>query len=96
MAERISDVEKIGFEDSHQVEDAVLALASDERVNPFTLEEQRSIIWRIYSPCPHSWLPLYDQFGQQNQSWGSFCYAANISFSWLSSSKVTSRPRFLF
>jgi hypothetical protein len=47
MAERTSDTEKVGFQDSHQVEDAVLALASDERVNAFTLEEQRSIIWKI-------------------------------------------------
>jgi hypothetical protein len=39
MAERTSDVEKVGFEDSHQGEDAVLALASDERVNNFTIEE---------------------------------------------------------
>lgn len=47
MAERTSDTEKVGFQGSHQVEDAVLALASDERVNAFTLEEQRSIIGRI-------------------------------------------------
>ena len=46
MAERVSDVEKPGLDD-HQVEDTVLALANDERVNTFTPEEQRSIIWRI-------------------------------------------------
>jgi hypothetical protein len=47
MAERTSDVEKVGLEDDHQVEDAILALANDERVNSFTPQEQRSIIWRI-------------------------------------------------
>lgn len=47
MAGRTSDVEKVGFEDSHQVEDAVLALASDELVSNFTPEEQRRIIWKI-------------------------------------------------
>jgi hypothetical protein len=47
MAERTSDVEKHGLDDDTQVEDAVLALANDERVNTFTPEEQRSIIWRI-------------------------------------------------
>jgi hypothetical protein len=46
MAERTSDVEKPGL-DEHQVEDAVLALANAERVNTFTSEEQKSIIWRI-------------------------------------------------
>lgn len=47
MAERTSDVEKPGLDDDHQLEDAVLALAADERVNAFTPEEQKNIIWRI-------------------------------------------------
>jgi hypothetical protein len=46
MAERTSDVEKPGLDET-QVEDAVIALANDDRVNSFTPEEQRSIIWRI-------------------------------------------------
>lgn len=48
MTDRNSDVEKVGFEDHNdQVEDAVLALATDDRVNAFTEKEQRRIIWRI-------------------------------------------------
>jgi hypothetical protein len=47
MAERTSDVEKPGLGDDTQVEDAVLALANDERVTAFTPAEQRSIIWRV-------------------------------------------------
>jgi hypothetical protein len=47
MAERTSDVEKPGLDDDAQVEDAVLALANDERINTFTPAEQRNIIWRI-------------------------------------------------
>lgn len=46
MADRFSDIEKPGLEET-QVEDAVIALATDERVNSLTAEEQRSIIWRI-------------------------------------------------
>ncbi|PMD62712.1 phthalate transporter [Hyaloscypha bicolor E] len=47
MAERTSDVEKPGLGGDTQVEDAVLALANDERVTAFTPAEQRSIIWRV-------------------------------------------------